>query len=234
MKKAIGVGAVGCGSIGILLCLIGVIAIWSLHREATTRLLALYDNAEKGLLITGVSLNRMAPQLKWMQDEYGRHLADVPVEEVATTFHEVGALLDASLANTETAVSVIYLFPLWLFVDLDDAEWETAVSDLTQITTAVDTLAELSMASKEEDTVAANLITIDKQYTQLTEQLQTIIPKISAMRKVVFGVKEQLPQWISRISILATILLIWIAVGQLALLKWGAACLVSKNNEEAL
>lgn len=233
MKKVVGVGAVGCGSIGILLCLIGVVATWSLHREATTRLLALYDNAEKGLLITGVSLNRMGPQLEWMQDEYGRHLADIPVEEVATTFHEVGALLDASLANTETAVSVIHLVPLWLFIDLGEAEWETAVADLTEITTTVDTLAELSIASKEADTIAVNLVKIDKQYTQLTEQLKTIVPKISAMRKVVFGVREQLPQWISRISIIATILLLWMAVGQLALLKWGASFLAPIKNGEA-
>ena len=221
MKKVVGGGVIGFGLVGFLLCLMTIVSIWSFNREITNRAVDLFDHAEKGILVTGITLNRLIPQIELMQDEYGRHLADVPIEEVATTFHELEALLDSSVANTETAVSAIHLFPVQLFIDLNEDEWKTAVVDLEEITTALDLLANVSISSKEEDTIPANLINIDKQYSQLSEKLKTTIPKISALRKVVFEIKEQLPQWINQISIISTLILVWMGVGQIALIKWG-------------
>ena len=231
MKNLFGGGAIALGLVGFLLCAMAIVSIWNLNREITNRAVDLFDHAEKGILVTGVTLNRLIPQMVWMQDEFGRHLADVPIEEVATTFHELEAMLDASLANTETAVSAIQLFPFQLFIELNEEEWETAVTDLEEITNALDLLANVSITSKEEDTIPANLISIDKQYSQLSEQLKTAIPKISALRKVVFEIKEQLPQRINQISILLTFILVWMGVGQLALVKWGFNRFTIQNTE---
>lgn len=240
-KIVAGVAAV-LSTVGLIACLAVIILSWTLNARLTTSLTRLLDGAEQLLVTADTGLTRLDTGLTnaltavTTVDETvrsaGQTLVDTNLAFALldrtvgdTLFPRVTAAHETATALAETIVAINATLEAangLPFVDLPTLsdELQSAANALEEARTRVAEIQAELRAIKEEKVsrpvtfITDRTTTISERLTQAQVTVNDTLASVSAGQAAVVGLRERLPRLLDWLSLLATLVALWLLAAQ--------------------
>jgi hypothetical protein len=212
------------GVLGLMLCVLGGIHCWRVHGEATRRLNVLFDRADTLLADAGGDVERVRDALKQVRADLATPRPASPGDRAMaavarrlgdarpglTRAVEIGMLADgvldalAELSLTERA-------------GVDTDRLKDASDQLSTLVARAEKLSATAGGSDTADETTRLADAVSRAATFLTETAA----RIAAARDRIAGRRQEILQRVTYVAVMATVVLVWIAVGQVCMVMVG-------------
>ncbi|WP_425395447.1 hypothetical protein [Aeoliella sp.] len=249
MKKLLSYLALIAGAVGVVACLVALVTTWSMAGRAqrvTQRLYAAMDDSLAGVQDRVEQVEQRVAAMNITAGEITTGLKDRTAEGIrdrlATELQleqrtaglaagvdqadEWAAAIESSVESVRTMAELLAATGLDVDPTGIDGVLEEIVTVRSQLAEAGEQVAALRqrVASDEEDhdgQIAKILARVVATLTSLDERMGDFGDRLSAAQQSIATAEGVSQRWITTLSILATLLLIWVAAGQGALARVG-------------
>lgn len=222
IKKIVGLVFMGVAVLGMLLALFGIVQVWRLKVELSTRLIESLDLTANTLIATGVGLDNVSDSLENTATSLVllQRTSETTVQTISETLllletaeevvtiklpDTIGAVQD-SLATAEQGAGLIddVLRVLARIPFISNVNYNPAVpldQSIADISASLSDIPEtLTSTGTQLESTRANLLIFQDRFPELSEQLRAIENNLLAMQDVVATYRRSLDRVISLVE----------------------------------
>ena len=227
LKRIVGLVGIALGTIGLILSLAAIVAIWVVNTPLTESALQFLNRIEIGLTVAGEGLDQADATLTEVRDQLTAVGEAFPAEELIRFIEDVESILAAAQSTADTASTVVGLANAVPFIGGGGSTGASATPTLDQssqtleeISTKLETVR-VALVNRSEGSGSGLLGQIDAEIAQLQGLLQNVDSSVEDSTTVVVQLQVDLPGWIDIASVVFTLLLLWLGLAQMSLLAHG-------------
>lgn len=240
VKKIFGIVGIILGALGILLAIAAIAAVWVVNTPITDGALDLLDIADGALITVDDVLVRADDGLQEVRTFVSDTAEAIPGTELAQRVDNLLVLVESAAEAADSANTVVGLANktsgIFRRDDPDAEERPIAKLSATLDNLAV-RLVEIDQKAKDlkERNVVGEIATqIDSEIAGVQDGLSDINTTAGEAQVVVTDLKVAVPRWIDTISIILTLIFIWMGVAQLALAAYGLQWVKGPSDQKAI
>ena len=223
LKRIAGLVGIALGTIGFILSLAAIVAIWAVNTPLTESTLQFLNRIEIGLTVAGEGLDQADVTLTEVRDQLTAVTEAFPAEEMIRFIEDVESILAAAQSTADTASTVVGLANAVPFIGGGGSTTPTldqSSQTLEEISTKLEAVR-AALVSRSEGSGSGLLGQIDAEIAQLQGLLQNVDGSVEDSTTVVVQLQLDLPGWIDIASVVFTLLLLWLGLAQMSLLAHG-------------
>lgn len=240
VKKIFGVVGIILGALGILLAFGAIAAVWVVNTPITDGALDLLDIADGALITVDDVLGRTDDGLQEVRTFVSDTAEAIPGTELAQRVDNLLVLVESAAEAADSANTVVGLANKTSGIfrrDDPDAEERPIEKLSTTLDNLAVRLAEIDQKAKDlkERNVVGEIATqIDSEIAGVQDGLSDINTTAGEAQVVVTDLKVAVPRWIDTVSIILTLIFIWMGIAQLALAAYGLQWVKGPTAQKAL
>jgi transposase-like protein len=227
VKRIFGGIGVFLGGLGLVLSIALIIVVWAVNKPVTDSAVELVGKVEIGLTVANNGLDQADDTLNNVRQQM-RDLTDaIPLDGLQSTITDIIALIDGIESTVDTAASVVGLadtFPVSLLrrdaEPVDTPKLDEVSNTLEQISAGLGNV-EAALIERQESGLGRLGTEVDDQINDFQILIQDVNQGVEDGITTTVQLQEELPGIIDTIAIVFTLLFLWLAVAQYALLVNG-------------
>lgn len=227
LKRIAGAAGIALGTIGFILSLAAIVAIWAVNTPLTESALQFLNRIEIGLTVAGEGLDQADGTLTEVRAQLVAVTEAFPAEELTRFIEDVETIVAAAQSTADTASTVVGLANSVPFIGGGGSSGASATPTLDQSSQTLEEIStkleavRVALVSRSEGDGSGLLGQIDAEIAQLQALLQNVDSSVEESTTVVIQLQLDLPGWIDIASAVFTLLLLWLGLAQISLLAHG-------------
>ncbi len=227
-KRIAGVIGLVLGAIGVLLTVAVIVALWFINTPATESAVRFLQAIEAALEMADAGLDQADGNLEAVRERLGAAAEAFPAEELLQYINDAQSIVDAAQTTANTASSVAGFASAIPFAGPGGGggsgstpTLDQASATLEEISARLDAIESDIIQRQESGEGGALLAQAEAEVAQLQEMIQNVDRSVEEANSAVIQLQQELPGWIDTMSIVLTILLLWLGLAQFSLLAHG-------------
>jgi hypothetical protein len=241
LRRLVAAVLIGGGILGFALCLAGIVASWIVRPSLIAKLSRSCDGADRiladvadGLERTKTSLAKAKEGLVSLpkaQDQPGSErlrervtLLRRLMPQLAPQIQDARRRLDVAADTAVIARSLLEGFegmPLLQTTALDTDQLRDTAVQVKGLQDSAEKLRAALGDSPDDRFADAETSRFEEQLSSALSKIQEVSDHVAVIRQQLLEISGKLPGWLTTTAVIVTVLLVWIAVGQIGLIMHG-------------
>lgn len=237
VKKILGVVGIVLGAIGILLAIGAIVVVWVVNTPITDSAGDLLKIAETSLVRVDDVLGRVDDGIQEVRIFVSDTAEAIPGTQLAQRVDNLFILVESAAEAADTANQVVGLANKTSSIfrrDAEDRPIERVATTLDELATKLGEVDERVKEFQEKDVVNEVAMQIDGEITNVQNGVRDINASVGEAQVSVDELQVAVPRWIDIISVILTLVFLWMAVAQLALAGYGVQWVKGPAKQKAL
>jgi hypothetical protein len=237
VKKILGVVGIVLGAVGILLAIGAIVVVWVVNTPITDGAGDLLKIAETSLVRVDDVLGRTDDGIQEVRNFVSDTAEAIPGTQLAQRVDNLFILVESAAEAADTANQVVGLAnkASGLFRrDAEDRPIEKVAATLDELATKLGDVDERAKEFQDRDVVNEVAMQIDSEIAGVQDGVLDINASVGEAQVTVDELQVAVPRWIDIISVVLTLVFLWMAVAQLALAGYGVQWVKGPAEQKAL